>query len=329
MRALITGVTGQDGALLSRFLLNKGYAVFGLTRRTSAPTDWRLVELGVYKNPNFQAVSGDVTDIVSLNNAINIARPDEIYNLAAQSYVAASWTNPIMTWNSTCMGAINVFEAARAYEKDRMRPTKIKIYQASSSEMLGGEMKQHSMNESEQFCPRSPYAAAKCGAHYAAQVNRASYNQFISCGILFNHESRFRGEEFVTRKITKAVAMISKNQQERVALGNIESVRDWGSAEDFVQAMWLMLQQDRPDDFVIATGKCKSVEYLCQVAFKQVGLNWEKYVTVSKEHMRPADVKFLCGDYSKAKSILGWQPSTSFVELIRDMVNADLERLRK
>ncbi len=324
--ALITGVTGQDGALLSDLLLKKDYQVFGMVRRTSAPTDWRLVELELYSNPNFHVVSGDLTDIVSLQHVLDETKPDEVYNLGAQSYVGASWQNPLTTWDITAMGAIRLFEAVRLQEQKLGR--QIKIYQASSSEMFGGQHKGEYLNEDTPFDPRSPYAAAKVAAHYAAKVNRASYGSFISCGILFNHESEFRGLEFVTRKVTNGVAKIVLGTEKKLVLGCLDSKRDWGFAGDFVEAMWMMLQQEKADDFVVATGTTRSIEDLCLEAFTAAGIiNGLDYVEVTSQNNRPADVKYLCGDWSKAHRILGWMPKMTFEKMIQKMVVVDTARL--
>ncbi len=324
-KVLVSGATGQDGALLSDFLLKKGYEVYGMARRTSSPTDWRIIELRLYENPNFHVVSGDLTDVISLQNVLDQTRPDEVYNLGAQSYVGASWKNPLTTWDITAMGAVRLFEAVRIQEQKQ--GSQIKIYQASSSEMFGGERKTNLMDENEHFSPRSPYGAAKAAAHYAAKVNRESYGSFIACGILFNHESEFRGIEFVTRKVTDGVARIILGLQKKITLGCLDSIRDFGYAGDYVEAMWLMLQQEKPDDFVIATSFSHSIADLCRVAFGAVGIkDWEKYIAISTSG-RPADVKSLRGNYDKAYRTFGWEPKMSFEIMIEKMVGADLQRL--
>ena len=324
--ALITGATGQDGALLAKLLLDKDYKVFGMMRRTSSPTDWRLNELGVYDNKNFQSVSGDLTDSASLQRVMAISSPNEIYNLAAQSYVGASWQNPISTMDITGMGAMRLYEAALHFQQDSGK--QVKIYQASSSEMFGN-IKNNSANENETLYPRSPYGVAKCAAHLSAKTYRDSYGMFISCGILFNHESEYRGVEFVTRKITLSAARISLGKQYELTLGNLESKRDWGYANDYIYAMYLMLQQNTPDNFVIATGKAHSILEFCKQSFDEVGLNWEKYVKIDKNMIRPNDINFLLGDSAKAKSELGWKPEVSFSQMITRMVSKDLVRESK
>lgn len=325
-RALITGATGQDGALLSQFLLSKGYQVYGMMRRTSSPTDWRLQELGVASHTNFQSVSGDLTDAASLQKVMAISMPDEIYNLAAQSYVGTSWQNPISTMDITGMGAMRLYEAALHYQQDCGK--KVKIYQASSSEMFGNIQHRGIADETEPLYPRSPYGVAKCTAHLAAKTYRDSYGMFISCGILFNHESEYRGIEFVTRKVSLAAARISLGKENVLSLGNISSVRDWGYAPDYIEAMYLMLQQNTPDDYVIATGYGHSIEDLCQAAFSHVGLNWRDYVVVSDKLSRPNDINYLLGDTRKAYIDFGWVPTTKFNDMVVKMVNKDLERVK-
>jgi len=322
---LVTGCTGQDGSLLSRYLLDKGYKVFGMARRTSSPTDWRLKELGVLGHANFHLCSGDLTDQISLNNIVRDTCPDEVYNLGAQSFVGVSWQSPFSTYDITGLGPIRLFEAVRAAETTTGKH--VKIYQASSSEMFGGANRVELLNEDSTFHPRSPYGVAKCIAHMAAKNYRESYGMFISCGILFNHESKFRGLEFVSRKITHAVAAIKLGLENSVSLGNLDSVRDWGAAQDYVKAMWLMLQQPCADDFVVATSRAYSVKTLCEIAFGAVDLDWTHYVFIDQKLSRPADVKHLLGDYSKAKRLLGWKPTVEFKDMITEMVTADLQRL--
>ena len=317
--AVITGITGQDGALLSKYLLDKDYTVVGIDRRTSSPTNWRLKELGVTGNPKFSIASGDITDQGSIQNILQSVQPDEIYNLAAQSFVGSSWQIPVHTMDVTGTGALKVFDAAKHVCPEA------RIYQASSSEMFGGENRTETFDENSTFYPRSPYGVAKVAAHWSAINYRESYNMHVSCGILFNHESEYRGLEFVTRKVTDAVAKISLGKQEKLQLGNLDSVRDWGYAPDFVEAMWLMLQQERPDDYIIATGKTHNIAQLCEFAFSRVGIkNWRDYVELGPD--RPADVKHLQGNYNKAFMQLGWSPKMGFKNMVAKMVDKDVER---
>jgi len=316
--AFITGITGQDGSYLAELLLEKGYQVYGLVRRTSAPQFERIEHL----LDKIILLEGDLTDLTSLEVALETAQPDEIYNLAAQSFVGTSWKQPILTGDVTGLGAVRVFEAAR-----RVCP-KAKIYQASSSEMFG-HATEVPQKETTPFNPQSPYACAKVFAHYMAQNYRKSYGQFIACGICFNHESPRRGIEFVTRKITDGVARIKLGLSKELRLGNLEAKRDWGFAGDYVKAMWLMLQQDEPDDFVIATGESHSVKEFVELAFSFVDLDWKKYVVIDERFYRPVDVPLLQGDPSKAKRVLGWEAETSFEELVKMMVEHDLERLQR
>jgi len=320
--ALVLGVTGQDGALLASKLLYKDYKVIGMIRRTSSPTDWRLKELGVSCHPNFLPCSGDLTDQASIERLIKEYCPDEIYNLGAQSFVGDSWKIPISTIDITGMGAVRLFDAVR-----NVRPT-ARVYQASSSEMFGGACRTEALNEKSQFEPRSPYAIAKVLGHYAAAMHRSSYNMHVSCGVLFNHEGEYRGEQFVTRKITRAVAAISLGLQKELVLENLDSVRDWGYAEDFVDAMWLMLQRDEPDDYVIATGVTHSIRELCAAAFAVVGISdVERYVKLSNTK-RLADVMYLRGNATKARIVFGWTPTVGFEEMVQRMVEKDVERLK-
>ncbi len=319
-RALITGITGQDGPYLAELLLQKGYKVFGTVRRLSTPNMENISHL----QDKIELLSADLLDQTSLSEAIEQAEPDEVYNLAAQSFVKASFDQPVLTGEFTALGVTRVLEAIRNIN------TKIKFYQASSSEMFG-KVVETPQKETTRFHPRSPYGAAKVYGHYITQNYRESYDMFACNGILFNHESPRRGIEFVTRKISHAVARISLGKQKKLELGNMSAKRDWGFAGDYVEAMWLMLQQDKPDDYVIATGETHSVHEFVQLAFAEVGItDWEKYVqSNSPKHLRPAEVDYLIGDYSKAKSKLGWQPKTSFKELVSMMVQADLEREKK
>lgn len=322
--ALITGITGQDAALLAKFLLEKEYIVYGMMRRTSSPTDWRIKELGLYDNPHFNIVSGDMSDQSSLDRIVSSVYPDEIYNLAAQSFVGSSWDLAESTMDITGVGPMRLFESVRKFCKDT------KIYQASSSEMFGSANRHEILNEQSSFCPRSPYGVAKCAAHYSAKVYRESYGMFISCGILFNHDSEWRGEEFVTRKISLEVAKILLGLTNSISLGNLEAQRDFGYAPDYVEAMYLMLQMDNPSDFVIATGKSYTIESMCKWAFESIGINdYKKYIKIDPRFMRPADVGCLIGNASLAKEKLGWQPKIFAEEIMYKMVSKDIQRLQK
>jgi GDPmannose 4,6-dehydratase len=316
--ALVTGITGQDGSYLAELLLEKGYQVYGLERRLSTPNLSRIE--GIISR--VQMLEGDITDQSSLNMALQAAQPDEIYNLAAQSFVPTSWNQPILTGDVTGLGALRLLEAARHISKNA------RIYQASSSEMFGaiGDSPQ---NEKTKFYPRSPYACAKVFAHHTAINYRESYGMFVCCGILFNHESPRRGKEFVSRKISNGVAMIASGLDRELRLGNLQAKRDWGYAPEYVRAMWLILQQEKPDDFVISTGECHSVEEFARLAFARAGLNWKDYVVVDERLYRPVDVVNLCGDASKAKKVLGWRAEVTFKELVNLMVQADLEQTKK
>src|SRR3989338_1075291 len=316
-RALITGVTGQDGSYLAEFLLSKGYKVFGLTRRTSTPNYERIKHI----EDKIELIPGDILDQQSLTSAVSLARPDEIYNLAAQSFVATSWSQPVLTGEFTALGVTRMLEAVR-----QVRPN-AKFYQASSSEMFG-MVRESPQNENTPFHPRSQYGVAKVYGHWITINYRESYGLFTVSGILMNHESPRRGLEFVTRKISHGVARIHLGQTNHIVLGNLETKRDWGFAGDYVQAMWMMLQQDKPDDYVIATGENHSVAQFCQEAFKVVGIdNWKKYVKTSKELLRPAEVDFLVGDSNKARRVLGWEPKANFTQLVKMMVEADIDLL--
>lgn len=312
-RALITGITGQDGSYLAELLLSKGYEVYGLVRRHSNPTMSRIGDI----IDDITIIYGDMSDSVSLDSAVGTSKPHEIYNLAAQSFVGLSWTQPIHTSDITGLGALRLLESARRYAPES------RIYQASSSEMFGkvAEMPQ---NEKTPFYPRSPYGIAKLYAYWACINYRESHGMHISNGILFNHESPRRGIEFVTKKISDGVAKIYHGRESELRLGNVDAMRDWGFAGDFVKAMWLMLQQDDPGDYVIATGETHSVHEFVDKAFGVVGLNASDYVVVDEQFMRPADVDILQGDYSKAKEILEWEPSVTFDELVKMMVNFDV-----
>lgn len=317
-KALITGITGQDGSYLAELLLEKGYQVFGLERRTSSKI---RVNVGHIED-KITFVSGDLTDQHSLTRAIWAIQPDEVYNLAAQSFVKESWEQPEYTGNVTGSGALRVLEAIR-----QINP-KIKFYQASSSEIFG-RVVETPQTEKTPFYPRSPYGVAKLYAHWITVNYRESYDMFACSGILFNHESERRGHEFVTRKITDAAARIKLGLQNKLYLGNLDAKRDWGYAPEYVEAMWLMLQQEKPDDYVIATGKAHSVKDFVEAAFKAVDLDWHNYVETDERFKRPAEVDLLKGDPSKAKEKLGWSPKVSFNELVEKMVQSDLKRLKE
>jgi len=315
-RALITGVTGQDGSYLAEFLLEKGYQVFGMVRRSSTENFERIAHI----RDRIDLVQADLLDQLSLIRALHEVEPDEVYNLAAMSFVPTSWSQPVLTAEFTALGVTRVLEAIRLVNKD------IKFYQASSSEMFG-KVKESPQNESTPFYPRSPYGVAKVYGHWITVNYRESYGIFGCSGILFNHESPRRGKEFVTRKISDGVARIKAGKAETLSLGNLDAERDWGFAGDYVRAMWLMLQQDEPDDYVVGTGATHSVREFAQMAFERAGLNWEDHVEVDSHLMRPAEVEHLRADASKARSRLGWKPEVSFRELVNMMVDADIERL--
>jgi len=315
--ALITGITGQDGSYLAEFLLEKGYKVFGLRRRTSTP-NFENVE---HIKDEIDWVSGDLSDLSSLIQAMNISRPDEVYNLAAQSFVTSSWDQPLFTGNATALGVTNMLEAVRIVKPDA------KFYQASSSEMFG-KVVETPQKETTPFYPRSPYGVAKVYGHWITVNYRESFDMFACSGILFNHESPRRGLEFVTRKVTHAVARIKMGLQSELRMGNLDALRDWGFAGDYVKAMWLMLQQETPDDYVIATGEMHTVRELLEISFSYVGLNYEDYVVVDPKFFRPAEVDLLLGDCTKATEKLGWKREVDFTELIHMMVDADLERVK-
>ena len=318
-KALITGITGQDGAYLAEYLLKQGYEVYGVIARRSTPTTWRLEYLGILDK--VKLMEGDLTDAASLMRILLVCKPDEVYNLGAQSFVATSWAQPLLTAETTGLGAINLLEGIRQVCPEA------KFYQASTSEMFGGMKEYPVQSENTPFHPRSPYGVAKLFAHWATINYRESFNIFGCCGILFNHESPLRGIEFVTRKVTDAVARIKLGKQKDLHLGNIDAKRDWGFAGDYVKAMHLMLQQDTPDTFVVATGRTTTVRDMCKIAFDHVGLNYEDYVVIDPEFYRPAEVDLLLGDPSKAKRVLGWEAETSLEELICMMVDADLKRV--
>ena len=318
--ALITGITGQDGAYLAQLLLDKGYAVHGLIARRGSDTSWRLRELGILERINL--IDGDLVDLSSQIRAMEESRAEEVYNLAAQSFVATSWKQPLLTAQVTGMGAANMLEAVRIVNPQA------RFYQASTSEMFG-LIQAERQNEATPFYPRSPYGVAKLYAHWLTVNYRESFGLHASSGILFNHESPLRGIEFVTRKVTDAVARIKLGMQKELRLGNIDSRRDWGFAGDYVDAMWRMLQQEKPDDYVIATGRTATVRAMCEIAFRHVGLSMEQYLVIDPKFFRPAEVDVLLGDPAKAERQLGWQATTSLEELIVMMVEADLARLRR
>jgi GDPmannose 4,6-dehydratase len=324
-RALITGVTGQDGSYLAELLLAKGYEVCGLVRRSSSFNTERLEP--IYQDPHvadyrLRLVYGDLDDASSLNRAIRTVKPDEIYNLGAQSHVRVSFDVPEYTASTVALGTLRLLEAIRESGLDKS----VRFYQASSSEMFGGAAPPQ--NEATAFEPRSPYACAKVFAHQLCQNYREAYGMFISCGILFNHESPRRGIPFVTRKITRAAARIKHGLDKKLYLGNLDAKRDWGFAGDYVEAMWMMLQQDKPDDFVVATGESHSVREALDVAFGALGLDWKKFVEIDPRYFRPTEVDHLHGDASKARQALGWKPKVGFKELIEMMVKADEEDVR-
>ena len=317
-RALITGITGQDGSYLAELLLDKGYEVTGIVRRSSAANLWRIEHL----LDRIELRPGDLLDQLSLMKVIAEVRPQELYNLAAMSFVPASWDQPMLTGEFNAQGVTRVLEAIRQVDPQ------IRLYQASSSEMYG-KVREVPQSELTPFYPRSPYGVSKVFAHYITVNYRESYNLFAVSGILFNHESPRRGLEFVTRKVTDGVARIKLGLADSLALGNLDARRDWGFAGDYVRAMWLMLQQNQPDDYVIATGESHSVRELVEVAFDRVSLDWNNYVTVDPKFLRPAEVDHLIGDASKGRVALGWRPEVDFSGLVRMMVDADLERLSR
>lgn len=315
-KALITGITGQDGSYLAELLLSKGYKVYGLVRRLSTPNIENIRDI----MDKVELLSGDLLDQSSLTEAVEASEPDEVYNLAAQSFVKASFDQPVLTGEFTALGVTRILEAIRAVNK------KIRFYQASSSEMFG-KVTETPQKETTRFYPRSPYGVAKVYGHYITVNYRESYGIFACCGILFNHESPRRGMEFSTRKITNAVVRIKLGKQKKLILGSLDPKRDWGFAGDYVDAMWRMLQQEKSDDYVVATGENHSVREFVELAFKAVGISdWQKYVESNNPmHVRPAEVDYLIGDASKARKVLGWTPKTSFGQLVEMMVNADLE----
>lgn len=315
-RAFITGITGQDGSYLSEFLLEKGYAVYGIVRRSSTENFERLNHI----KDRIHLLQADLTDQVSTISALSAVRPREVYNLAAQSFVPTSWNQPILTGDVTALGVTRVLEAIRFVDSS------IRFYQASSSEMFG-LVQETPQTELTPFHPRSPYGVAKVYGHWITVNYRESYGLFCASGILFNHESPRRGMEFVTRKITNAVARIKFGLQQELRLGNLDAQRDWGYAKDYVRAMWLMLQEEAPDDYVISSGQTQTVREFCRIAFARAGLDWEKYVKVDPAFYRPAEVHLLLGDSAKARAKLGWEPEYSFQHLVELMVDSDIKRV--
>ena len=315
--ALLAGITGQDGSYLAEFLLGKGYKVYGIVRRSSLENHDRINHL----KDDIELLQGDLLDQNSLTEAVTAANPDEVYNLAAQSFVPTSWNQPVLTGEFTALGVTRLLEAIR-----QANP-KIKFYQASSSEMYGA-VRETPQKETTPFHPRSPYGVAKTYGHYITINYRESYNLFALSGILFNHESPRRGMEFVTRKISDGVARIKLGLQKELLLGNVDAKRDWGFAGDYVEAMWLMLQQKKAEEFVVGTGETHSVREFVETAFNHAGLNWKDFVRQDRKFMRPADVDVLVADTSKAKRVLGWKPKVKFHDLVGMMVDADIERLK-
>ena len=326
-RALITGITGQDGSYLAELLLDKGYEVHGIIRRTSTFNTDRIDH--IYVDPHAEGAKlflhyGDLNDGTMLRRILEQVEPNEVYNLGAQSHVRVSFDSPEYTVDTVAMGALRLLEAIRDYQQ--RTGNEVRFYQAGSSEMFG-KVQHVPQSEETPFYPRSPYSCAKVYAHWQTINYRESYNMFATNGILFNHESPRRGETFVTRKITRAVARIVAGQQKKLYLGNLDSKRDWGYAKDYVKAMWLMLQQDEPGDFVIATGETYSIRDFLDIAFQYVGLDWNDYVAFDERYLRPAEVDLLIGDPSKAKKVLGWEPEISFDGLVKLMVDSDLEAI--
>jgi len=317
-RALITGITGQDGAYLAEFLLGKGYEVHGMVRRSSTENFERIGHL----HDRICLHQADLLDQLSVITLLSEVKPQEVYNLAAQSFVPTSWQQPLLTGEFTALGVTRVLEAIRLVDRN------IRFYQASSSEMFGA-VREEPQNESTPFHPRSPYGVAKVYGHWITINYRESYEIFACSGILFNHESPLRGKEFVTRKVSYAVARIKQGLQSKVRLGNLDAMRDWGFSGDYVKAMWMMLQQDKPDDYVVSMGEKHSVRELVELAFAHVGLDWQDYVEVDPGLFRPAEVNTLRGDASKARTVLGWRPTVTFPELVRMMVDADMQRVKR
>jgi len=315
-RALITGINGMDGSHLADLLLEKGYEIYGMERRTSSPNRTNTKHL----ENKIHFINGDLTDQNSLLRCLKESQPDEVYNLGSQSFVGESWNTPEQTGDVTGLGVLRILEAIREYNKD------VKFYQASSSEMFG-RMVENPAKETTPFYPRSPYGVAKLYGHWITKNYRESYDMFACSGILFNHESERRGVEFVTRKITDGIARIHLGLQDKITLGNLDAKRDWGYSPDYVEVMWLMLQQDIPDDYVVATGETHSIRKFLSIAFNQIGIDdYEKYIEIDKRYMRPAEVEYLRGDSSKAREVLGWKPKTSLEEMISKMVDNDIKK---
>lgn len=311
--AFITGINGQDGSYLAEQLIKRGYDVHGMVQRSAVFDRQNIDHIG-----NLELHYGDLTDYASLVRILKEVKPDEIYNLGAMSHVGISWEIPCYTAQATGVGVLNLLEAMR------MVCPKAKFYQASTSEMFSGNEKEP-QNEETKLDPQSPYSAAKLFAHKMCQIYRKAYGLFICCGILFNHESERRGKNFVTRKITIGISDILKGKQDKIHLGNLDATRDWGYAPDYTEAMWMMLQQEKPDDYIIATGEMHSIEDFLEEAFEQVNLKWKDYVVIDQAYIRPSETKHLCGDASKAKRILGWKPKTNFKELVKIMLNNDIK----
>lgn len=316
--ALITGITGQDGSYLAEFLLKKGYKIYGLIRRTSTSNFENIKHI----LNDIELISADLLDLRSLISAVQYCKPDEAYNLAAQSFVPTSWAQPVLTTEVTALGVTNMLEAIRLVKPD------IRFYQASSSEMFG-KVQENPQTEKTPFYPRSPYGVAKLYGHWITVNYRESYDLFACSGILFNHESPRRGKEFVTRKVSHGVARIKLGLQKELRMGNLEAQRDWGFAGDYVRAMWLMLQHNQPDDYVVATGEIHSVRELVEAAFASVGLDWREYVVIDPQFIRPAEVDLLMGDAGKIRQRLGWKPQVTFTELVRRMVEEDLRQIAR
>ena len=320
--AFVTGMTGQDGPYLAKLLLEKGYHVYGLVKRYSSPNLENIKFLGIEND--IELITGDITDDNNMNHLIKTLRPNEFYNLAAQSFVGSSWELNKVTTEVNAVGVLNILNAIK------MHSTGTKFYQASTSEMYGNGIGTTTQNEDTPFHPRSPYGVAKLYAHWITRNFRESYSLFACSGILFNHESPIRGKEFVTRKITDGVARIKLGLQDKITLGNLDAKRDWGFAGDYVEAMWLMLQQPQPDDFVIATREQHTIKEMLEKSFAAVGItDWQKYVDTDPKFKRPAELHSLCGDYAKAEKVLGWKPRTSFDELVQMMIEADIQRLQQ
>ena len=320
--AFVTGMTGQDGPYLAKLLLEKGYHVYGLVKRYSSPNLENIKFLGIEND--IELITGDITDDNNMNHLIKTLRPNEFYNLAAQSFVGSSWELNKVTTEVNAVGVLNILNAIK------MHSTGTKFYQASTSEMYGNGIGTTTQNEDTPFHPRSPYGVAKLYAHWITRNFRESYSLFACSGILFNHESPIRGKEFVTRKITDGVARIKLGLQDKITLGNLDAKRDWGFAGDYVEAMWLMLQQPQPDDFVIATREQHTIKEMLEKSFAAVGItDWQKYVDTDPKFKRPAELHSLCGDYAKAEKVLGWKPRTSFDDLVQMMIEADIQRLQQ